>query len=295
MMTCRRRRVLGLESEDEEAAEQARYTDAGALAEASKGETDAEASKGESDAEASKGESDAGSTSPQPDMYIEDVIFFPVATLRAAITLDGYAVFGTRDDDVGCWCYTPQDCLDHIAATHECRARCRERHERLASFLQALPRDELLHSDHEQTFAPGQLTADVRLEVGTDLRYHFSLDVLTVSRLGYTPPPKPVYEQQMLVQLLDCGSDSRYAHLASVLASASAPERVPGHYGVCVACNRTWYITWAMRSLEAPQGALGSACARRLGLAHNLIHAQTEEAHAAALDACNMYFVQKYE
>lgn len=305
----RRRRVLASESEDEVdvEAEQAaatrrvstrtrrppvRYTDPQTPT-APEPETEPDA---EPDAEPET-ETDAESTPAEPLMFIEDEILLPVETLRAASTPDGYVVRGVASgDDTGCWCYTPQDCLDHLARAHECRAHCRERHERLVSFLQSLPPDETLHSDHEQTFAPGQLTDGVvELEVGTDIRYHFSLDALTVSRLAHLPLPKPDYERQMLVQLLDCGSDGRYAHLASVLRTASAPERVPGHYGVCVACNRSRYITWAMRSIEAPRGALGSACARRLALAHNLIHAQTAEARVMALDACKMYFVQKYE
>lgn len=233
-------------------------------------------------------------TRADPGMFIEDEILLPVETLRAASTPDGYVVRG--GDDTGCWCYAPQDCLDHLARTHECRAHCRERHERLVAFLQGLPPDETLHSDHEQTFAPGQLADGVvELEVGTDIRFHFSLDALTVSRMAYLPLPKPDYERQLLVQLLDCGSDGQYAHLASVVRTASAPERVPGHYGVCVACNRRRYITWAMRSLETPGGALGSECARRLALAHSLIHAQTDDARLVALDACKMYFMRKYE
>lgn len=314
-MKRRRRRVLDSESEDEEAAAAApsrafprqrrppdRYTDPGPGLSMEKPKT---ATKEESDKESeaeteeeSEREKTVEETRADPGMFIEDEILLPVGILRAVSTPDGYVVRGVAGgDDTGCWCYTPQDCLDHLARAHECRAHCRKRHARLVAFLQSLPPDETLHSDHEQTFAPGQLTDDglVELEVGTDIRYHFSLDALTVSRMAYLPPPKPDYERQMLVQLLDCGSDGRYAHLASVLRTASAPERVPGHYGVCVACNRARYITWAMRSLEAPRGALGSECARRLALAHNLIHAQTEEARVTALDACKMYFVQKYE
>lgn len=315
-MKRRRRRVLDSESEDEAAAPSRastrqrrppdRYTDPGSqngpemeTETATEAETKEESDK-ESEAETkeeSEEESEA-ETKEDPGMFIEDEILLPVETLRAVSTPDGYVVRGVAGgDDTGCWCYTPQDCLDHLARAHECHAHCRERHERLVAFLQSLPPDETMHSDHEQTFAPGQLTDDglVELEVGTDIRFHFSLDALSVSRMGYLPLPKPDYERQLLVQLLDCGSEGRYAHLASVVRTASAPERVPGHYGVCVACNRARYITWAMRSLEAPRGALGSACARRLALAHNLIHAQTDEARVTALDACKMYFVQKYE